>query len=60
MTIKTLNIPPKGRKQIQPTIPTHIVDEMVAAGACKIAFKRCGLHLSIDPVFEDLEEKEEA
>ena len=52
VVIKTVVIPPKGKKQVQFTFPSRDIEDMVAAGASKIVFKRCGLHLSIDPVFD--------
>jgi hypothetical protein len=52
VVIKTFDIPPKGKKQAQFTVPSRDIEDMVAAGASKIVFRRCGLHLSIDPVFD--------
>ena len=49
--IKTFKIPPK-EAQFRLTIAPWIIREMLSAGASSVTFKKCGLHLSIDPVFD--------
>ena len=51
VSIKTFDIPPEG-EQFRVTIAPYIIKELLSAGASKVELKKCGLHLSIDPVFE--------
>jgi hypothetical protein len=51
VVIDTIQMPEKG-KQLLLNVPQPTLTDYRAAGATGLVYRRCGLHLSIDPVFD--------